>query len=232
MKRLFCDQGRKCKYYGVFNNTFLLLFGLMLVLPILLCYKYVWLHKRKMGCSKGGGNHDSYLGFSSSLSSPESRGAVWLEKGKWRRQNTFPAGKFKTAASYAAQGMWPAWQQNLPRLLSPLIAKTAQTCSGERRDILTSLRVTHTSLAYRLPSSSGCESTGSGGMQQKQVPQVTVQLAFFLSHLTPKHHCLQFSRCTSCLSLSLPKMKWTQKGTKRWKGDRNCFARPCLLLGI
>lgn len=71
--------GRKQQYYGVANNTFLLLFGLMLVFLALLCYKYL-LHKRKMGCSKGWENHNNYLGFSSFLSSPESRkkAVVWL----------------------------------------------------------------------------------------------------------------------------------------------------------
>lgn len=56
------------------------------------------------------------------------------------------------------------------------MAKTAQTCFEERRDIWTSLPVTHTSLAYRLPSSSECESTGSGETHQKQVLLVTFHM--------------------------------------------------------
>lgn len=93
-------------------------------------------------------------------------------------------------------------QQNLPHLLNPLMAKTAQTCSVERRDIWTSLPVTHTSLAYRLPSSSGCESTGSVGMQQKQLPLVTFPLAW------ERHSSFHiWLKCTTtCFSL-IPQLK-------------------------
>lgn len=110
-----------------------------------------------------------------------------------------------------------AQQQNLSHLLNRFMEKTAQTCFGERRDIWTSLPVTHTSLAYTLPSSSGCENIGSGGMQKKQVSLADFSLPnkgsltfpcdpqVPLSGVPPQVHYLPFS--------STWMEEWTQRIT-------------------
>lgn len=123
-----------------------------------------------------------------------------------------------------------AQQQNLSHLLNPFMEKTAQTCFVERRDIWTSLPVTHTSLAYRLPSSSGCENTGSGGMQEKQVSLVDFSL--------PNRGTLTFS-CDPQVPLSgvpphvcyLPffstwMREWTQRTTRHYRGGSTSLPGP------
>lgn len=114
-----------------------------------------------------------------------------------------------------------AQQQNLSHLLNRFMEKTAQTCFVERRDIWTSLPVTHTSLAYTLPSSSGCENIGSGGMQEKQVSLADFSLPNkgTLSHVIPKYHYQVFlPRCTTCLSLA-PGWENGPKGQQATKAE-------------
>lgn len=125
------------------------------------------------------------------------------------------------------------WHSNkiCPIFSTLLWKKNAQTCFVERRDIWTSLPVTHTSLAYRLPSSSGCENTGSGGMQEKQVSPVdfslpnrgtltsSCDLQVPLSGVPPHVSYLPF--------FSTWMREWTQRTTRHYRGGRYFFARSC-----